>query len=210
MILKEKSMMIVLSSPSGAGKTTLARKLQKNNSNFHISISYTTRQPRSNEVNGKDYYFVSRLEFEKLIQNKSFYEYATIFENYYGTPKELVVKLLSSGKDILFDIDWQGTQQLKLVKNLPLLTFFIIPPNIQSLKDRLLQRNQDKKKSVEQRMGKFKEEIIHWTEYDYVVVNDNLDVCYNKIVQTINSEKKGVKEIQDKNKIELRIKDLFK
>ena len=210
MILKEKSMMIVLSSPSGAGKTTLARKLQKNNSNFHISISYTTRQPRSNEVNGKDYYFVSRLEFEKLIQNKSFYEYATIFENYYGTPKEPVVKLLSSGKDILFDIDWQGTQQLKLVKNLPLLTFFIIPPNIQSLKDRLLQRNQDKKKSVEQRMGKFKEEIIHWTEYDYVVVNDNLDVCYNKIVQTINSEKKGVKEIQDKNKIELRIKDLLK
>ena len=210
MILKEKSMMIVLSSPSGAGKTTLTKKLQKNNSNFHISISYTTRQPRSNEVNGKDYYFVSRLEFEKLIQNKSFYEYATIFENYYGTPKEPVVKLLSSGKDILFDIDWQGTQQLKLVKNLPLLTFFIIPPNIQSLKDRLLQRNQDKKKSVEQRMGKFKEEIIHWTEYDYVVVNDNLDVCYNKIVQTINSEKKGVKEIQDKNKIELRIKDLFK
>ena len=210
MILKEKSMMIVLSSPSGAGKTTLTRKLQKNNSNFHISISYTTRQPRSNEVNGKDYYFVSRSEFEKLIQNKSFYEYATIFENYYGTPKEPVVKLLSSGKDILFDIDWQGTQQLKLVKNLPLLTFFIIPPNIQSLKDRLLQRNQDKKKSVEQRMGKFKEEIIHWTEYDYVVVNDNLDVCYNKIVQTINSEKKGVKEIQDKSKIELRIKDLFK
>ena len=210
MILKEKSMMIVLSSPSGAGKTTLVRKLQKNNSNFHISISYTTRQPRSNEVNGKDYYFVSRPEFEKLIQNKSFYEYATIFENYYGTPKEPVVKLLSSGKDILFDIDWQGTQQLKLVKNLPLLTFFIIPPNIQSLKDRLLQRNQDKKKSVEQRMGKFKEEIIHWTEYDYVVVNDNLDVCYTKIVQTINSEKKGVKEIQDKNKIELRIKDLLK
>ena len=210
MILKEKSMMIVLSSPSGAGKTTLARKLQKNNSNFYISISYTTRQPRSNEVNGKDYYFVSRLEFEKLIQNKSFYEYATIFENYYGTPKEPVVKLLSSGKDILFDIDWQGTQQLKLVKNLPLLTFFIIPPNIPSLKDRLLQRNQDKKKSVEQRMGKFKEEIIHWTEYDYVVVNDNLDVCYNKIVQTINSEKKGVKETQDKNKIELRIRDLFK
>ena len=210
MILKEKSMMIVLSSPSGAGKTTLARKLQKNNSNFHISISYTTRQPRPNEVNGKDYHFVNRPEFEKLIQNKSFYEYATIFENYYGTPKEPVVKLLSSGKDILFDIDWQGTQQLKLVKNLPLLTFFIIPPNIQSLKDRLLQRNQDKKKSVEQRMGKFKEEIIHWTEYDYVVVNDNLDVCYNKIVQTINSEKKGVKEIQDKSKIELRIKDLFK
>jgi len=203
-------MMIVLSSPSGAGKTTLTKKLQKNNSNFHISISYTTREPRSNEVNGKDYYFVPRQDFEKLIQNKSFYEYATIFENYYGTPKEPVEKLLSSGKDILFDIDWQGTQQLKKIKSLPLLTFFIIPPDIQSLKDRLLQRNQDKKKSVEQRMGKFKEEIIHWKEYDYVVVNDNLDICYNKILETINSEKKGIKEVQDKNKIELKIKDLLR
>jgi|TARA_B100001750_G_C15461519_1_gene574585 guanylate kinase len=210
MILKEKSMMIVLSSPSGAGKTTLTKKLQRNNSNFHISISYTTREPRPNEVNGKDYYFVPRLEFEKLIQNKNFYEYATIFENYYGTPKEPVEKLLSSGKDILFDIDWQGTQQLKEIKSLPLLTFFIIPPDIQSLKDRLLQRNQDKKKSVEQRMSKFKEEIIHWKEYDYVVVNDNLDICYNKILETINSEKKGIKEAQDKNKIELKIKDLLK
>ena len=210
MILKQKSMMIVLSSPSGAGKTTLTKKLQKNNSNFHISISYTTREPRSNEVNGKDYYFVPRQDFEKLIQNKSFYEYATIFENYYGTPKEPVEKLLSSGKDILFDIDWQGTQQLKKIKSLPLLTFFIIPPDIQSLKDRLLQRNQDKKKSVEQRMGKFKEEIIHWKEYDYVVVNDNLDICYNKILETINSEKKGIKEVQDKNKIELKIKDLLR
>ena len=209
-MLVKKTSLLIISAPSGTGKTTVVRKLIQSNPNMVASISYTTRQPRSNEVNGKDYYFVSRSEFEKLIQNKSFYEYATIFENYYGTPKEPVVKLLSSGKDILFDIDWQGTQQLKLVKNLPLLTFFIIPPNIQSLKDRLLQRNQDKKKSVEQRMGKFKEEIIHWTEYDYVVVNDNLDVCYNKIVQTINSEKKGVKEIQDKNKIELRIKDLFK
>jgi len=210
MILKEKSMMIVLSSPSGAGKTTLTKKLQRNNSNFHISISYTTREPRPNEVNGKDYYFVPRLEFEKLIQNKNFYEYATIFENYYGTPKEPVEKLLSSGKDILFDIDWQGTQQLKEIKSLPLLTFFIIPPDIQSLKDRLLQRNQDKKKSVEQRMSKFKEEIIHWKEYDYVVVNDNLDICYNKILETINSEKKGIKEAQDKNKIELKIKDLLR
>ena len=210
MILKEKSMMIVLSSPSGAGKTTLARKLQKNNSNFHISISYTTRQPRSNEVNGKDYYFVSRLEFEKLIQNKSFYEYATIFENYYGTPKEPVIKLLSSGKDILFDIDWQGTQQLKQIKNLPLLTFFIIPPNTQSLKNRLLQRNQDKKHSVEKRMSKFNEEISHWNEYNYVVVNDDLESCYNEILKIINSEKRGVKEFQKKSEIEMQIKKLIK
>jgi len=207
---EKKGTMFVLSSPSGAGKTTLTKKLAENNTNFVISISHTTRKPRSNEINGKDYHFVSKEKFRNLVKEKNFFEYANIFGNHYGTLKKPVIEFLSQGKDVLFDIDWQGTQQLKLVKNLPLLTFFIIPPNIQSLKDRLLQRNQDKKKSVEQRMGKFKEEIIHWTEYDYVVVNDNLDVCYNKIVQIINSEKKGVKEIQDKNKIELRIKDLFK
>ena len=166
MTSNKKGMMIVLSSPSGAGKTTLARKLKKNNPDFHISISYTTRKPRPNEIDGKDYHFVTKEEFKKLIESQSFYEHATIFENYYGTLREPVINLLARGKIILFDIDWQGTQQLKKVINLPLVTFFIIPPNIESLKDRLLQRNQDNKKSVEQRMGKFKEEISHWDEYD--------------------------------------------
>ena len=210
MIYDKKGMMIVLSSPSGAGKTTLTRKLQKNNSNFHISISHTTRPPRPNEIDGKDYYFVTKEKFEKLTKDGNFYEYATIFDNYYGTLRDPVINLLSQGKDILFDIDWQGTQQLKQIKNLPLLTFFIIPPNTQSLKNRLLQRNQDKKHSVEKRMSKFNEEISHWNEYNYVVVNDDLESCYNKILKIINSEKKGVKEFQKKGEIEIQIKKLIK
>ena len=210
MIYDKKGMMIVLSSPSGAGKTTLTKKLQKNNSNFHISISHTTRPPRPNEIDGKDYYFVTKEKFEKLAKDGNFYEYATIFGNYYGTLRDPVINLLSRGKDILFDIDWQGTQQLKQIKNLPLLTFFIIPPNTQSLKNRLLQRNQDKKHSVEKRMSKFNEEISHWNEYNYVVVNDDLESCYNKILKIINSEKKGVKEFQKKSEIEMQIKKLIK
>jgi len=210
MIYDKKGMMIVLSSPSGAGKTTLTKKLQKNNSNFHISISHTTRPPRPNEIDGKDYYFVTKEKFEKLTKDGNFYEYATIFGNYYGTLRDPVINLLSRGKDILFDIDWQGTQQLKQIKNLPLLTFFIIPPNTQSLKNRLLQRNQDKKHSVEKRMSKFNEEISHWNEYNYVVVNDDLESCYNKILKIINSEKKGVKEFQKKSEIEMQIKKLIK
>ena len=210
MTSNKKGMMIVLSSPSGAGKTTLARKLKKNNSDFNISISYTTRKPRPNETDGKDYHFITKEEFKKLIESQSFYEHATIFENYYGTLREPVINLLDRGKIILFDIDWQGTQQLKKVINLPLVTFFIIPPNIESLKDRLLQRNQDNKKSVEQRMGKFKEEISHWHEYDYVVVNDNLESCYNRILETINLEIKGIKKNQNKDEIKLKINDLLK
>ena len=210
MTSNKKGMMIVLSSPSGAGKTTLARKLKKNNPNFYISISYTTRKPRPNEIDGKDYHFITKEEFKKLIGSQSFYEHATIFENYYGTLREPVINLLARGKIILFDIDWQGTQQLKKVINLPLVTFFIIPPNIESLKDRLLQRNQDNKKSVEQRMGKFKEEISHWDEYDYVVVNDNLESCYNRILKTINLEIKGIKKNQNKDEIKLKINELLK
>jgi len=210
MTSNEKGMMIVLSSPSGAGKTTLTKKLEKNNSNFKISISYTTRQPRPNEINGKDYHFVNKQDFQKLVKKNSFYEHAIIFENYYGTLREPVIEFLNKGKDVLFDIDWQGTKQLKQVKDLPLLTFFIIPPNIKSLKDRLLQRNQDQKKTVDQRMGKFKEEITHWNEYNYVVVNDDLEVCYNSILEIINSEKKGIQKIQDKKSIAAKIKDLLK
>ena len=203
-------MMIVLSSPSGAGKTTLTKKLEQNNANFIISISHTTREPRANEVNGKDYFFVTNKEFEKLVNNKDFFEYAIIFENYYGTLRKPVLESLSLGKYILFDIDWQGTQQLKKIDNLPLVTIFIIPPNIKSLKSRLLQRNQDKKESVEKRMSKFKEEISHWNEYDYVVVNDDLENCYKTILKIIESEKKGSTKTQNKIEIENKIKELLK
>jgi len=210
MTLQRKGMMFVLSSPSGAGKTTLTKKLEQNNANFIISISHTTREPRANEVNGKDYFFVTNKEFKKLVRNKDFFEYAIIFENYYGTLRKPVLESLALGKYILFDIDWQGTQQLKKINNLPLVTIFIIPPNIKSLKSRLLQRNQDNKEAVEKRMGKFKEEISHWNEYDYVVVNDDLENCYKTILQIIESEKKGSTKTQNKTEIENKIKELLK
>ena len=187
---KKRIMMFVLSSPSGVGKTTLTKKLAKNNSNFQISISHTTRKPRPNEINGKDYYFVDQIEFDSLIKGNNFFEYASIFDNYYGTLKEPVLKFLSAGNDVLFDIDWQGTQQLKQIENFALVTFFILPPNIQVLKNRLLNRHKGQEKTIEQRMKKFNEEISHWKEYNYVVINDDLENCYNDILNIINSEKK--------------------
>tara|TARA_B000000460_G_scaffold211337_1_gene159264 strand:- start:85 stop:717 length:633 start_codon:yes stop_codon:yes gene_type:complete len=204
-----KGMMFVLSSPSGAGKTTLTKKIAENNKNFTISISHTTRKPRPNEINGKDYQFVSEQEFSDLVKEKNFFEYATIFNNYYGTLKKPVLELLSQGKDVLFDIDWQGTQQLKKVKDLSMVTFFILPPNIQALKERLLNRHEGQEKSIEKRMNKFNEEVSHWNEYNYVFVNDDLEICYEKILKVIKSEKKGIIQNQDKNEIERKIKELI-
>ena len=203
-------MMFVLSSPSGAGKTTLTKKLAKNNTNFTISISHTTRTPRSNEINGQDYYFVKEKEFYSLIKSNSFFEYAKIFDNFYGTNKKPVLKFLSEGKDVLFDIDWQGTKQLKKIKDLSLVTFFILPPNIETLKQRLLDRHQGQEKLIEERMNKFNEEMSHWKEYDYVVINDDLETCYNKIFQTIMSEKKGISQKSDLDEISKKVKELTK
>jgi len=210
MSVEKKGMMFVLSSPSGVGKTTLTKKLAKNNTNFTISISYTTRKPRPSEINGKDYCFVNKEEFDSLIQGNNFFEYAKIFDNYYGTLKKSVLKFLSLGKDVLFDIDWQGTQQLKKIKDLSLVTFFILPPSIQVLKDRLLNRHQSQKKLIEQRMNKFNEEITHWNEYNYVVINDDLEMCYNKILNIIISEKKGVSRTQNSDEIAKKVKELIK
>ena len=210
MSVEKKGMMFVLSSPSGVGKTTLTKKLAKNNTNFTISISYTTRKPRPSEINGKDYYFINKEEFDSLIQGNNFFEYATIFDNYYGTLKKPVLKFLSLGKDVLFDIDWQGTQQLKKTKDLSLVTFFVLPPSIQVLKDRLLNRHQGKKKLIEQRMNKFNEEITHWNEYNYVVVNDDLEICYNKILNIIMSEKRGVSRTQNSDEIAKKVEELIK
>ena len=205
-----KGMMFVLSSPSGAGKTTLTKKIAENNKNFTISISHTTRKPRPNEINGKDYQFVSVQEFNTLVKNNNFFEYANIFDNYYGTLKKPVLELLSKGRDVLFDIDWQGTQQLKKVKNLSIVTFFILPPNIQALKERLLNRHEGQEKLIEKRMNKFNEETSHWNEYNYVFINDDLDTCYKKILSVIKSEKRGERQNQDKNKIEKKIKELIR
>ena len=205
-----KGMMFVLSSPSGAGKTTLTKKIAENNKNFAISISHTTRKPRPNEINGKDYQFVSVQEFNNLVKGNNFFEYASIFNNYYGTLKQPVLELLSQGRDVLFDIDWQGTQQLKKVKNLSIVTFFILPPNIQALKERLLNRHEGHEKLIEKRMSKFNEETSHWNEYNYVFVNDDLDTCYEKILNVIKSEKKGIRQNQEKNKIEKKIEELIR
>jgi len=210
MAVEKKGMMFVLSSPSGAGKTTLTKKLAKNNTNFVISISYTTRKPRPNEIDGKDYHFISREKFENLLKKNNFFEYANIFDNYYGTLKKSVLELLSQGKDVLFDIDWQGTKQLNKIKNLSLVTFFILPPNLKVLKERLLNRHKGQEKLVEKRMNKFNEEISHWNEYNYVVVNDDLNKCYNKILSIIMSEKKGLSQKQNLGEIKNKIKELVK
>ena len=210
MNLKKNGMMFVLSSPSGAGKTTLTKKIAENNKSFVISISHTTRTPRPNEIDGKDYYFVNKLKFDSLIKTNSFYEHAKIFNNYYGTLKEPVLKSLLQGKDVLFDIDWQGTQQLKKIKDLELVTFFILPPNIQILKKRLLDRHDEQEKIVSQRMNKFSEEVSHWNEYNYVVVNDDLEICYNKILNIIMSEIKGVSQKQNSDEIAKMVEELIK
>jgi len=209
MAKEKRGMMFVLSSPSGAGKTTLTKKIAENNKNFTISISHTTRKPRPNEINGRDYKFVSVQEFNTLVKENNFFEYANIFGNYYGTLKKPVLELLSLGSDVLFDIDWQGTQQLKRIKSLSLVTFFILPPNIQALKKRLLNRHKGQEELIEKRMDNFNEETSHWNEYNYVFVNDDLDTCYEKILNVIKSEKRGISQNQNTNEIEKKIKELI-
>ena len=210
MVVKNKNMMFVLSSPSGVGKTTLTKKLASNNSNFKISISHTTRKPRPNEINGKDYYFVNKEEFNSLIKNNDFFEHAKIFDNYYGTLKNPVLNFLKSGQDVLFDIDWQGTQQLIKTKDLSPVTIFVLPPDIDVLKNRLMNRHKGEESLIEKRMNKFNEEISHWNEYGYVVVNDDLEECYQKILNIINNEKNGIKNKQNFSKIEEMVKKLIK
>ena len=205
---ENKGTMFVLSSPSGVGKTTLTKKLSENNLDFITSVSHTTRTPRPNEVNGKDYYFVDKKEFDLQVKKNNFFEYAKIFNNFYGTLKDPVIKFINSGKDVLFDIDWQGTQQLKKINNLNIVTFFILPPNIDVLKKRLLNRHHAQEKLIEQRMNKFNEEISHWNEYNYVVINDDLELCYNEILGIIKSEKKGINQKQDLLQIEKKIQQL--
>ena len=206
---EKKGMMFVLSSPSGAGKTTLAKKIAENNKNFTISVSHTTRKPRPNEINGKDYKFVTLQEFNMLVKENSFFEHANIFENYYGTLKKPVLELLSLGRDVLFDIDWQGTQQLKKNQNLSLITFFILPPNIKILKERLLNRHHGQEKLIEKRMNKFNEEISHWSEYNYILVNDDLETCYKTILNIMLSEKKGISKKQNLEQIKEKVKELI-
>ena len=180
--------MIILSSPSGAGKTTLVSLLSKLD-NFEISISHTTREPRINEIPDKDYYFVSNEKFERLIKNEEFLEYAKVFNNFYGTTRTPVIDNLNKGKNVLFDIDWQGADQIKNKKlDYKLITFFILPPSKEVLFDRLSNRDMKDKLIVEERMKQFGRDVLHWINYDYVVINENLEKCYSKIFQLIHAE----------------------
>ena len=210
MALNKNGMMFVLSSPSGVGKTTLTKKISINNKNFVISISHTTRKPRVSEIDGKDYFFINENEFNKLKEEDSFFEHAKIFDNYYGTSKRQVLNIIEKGNDVLFDIDWQGTQQLKKIQGISLVTFFIIPPNVETLKNRLINRHKGEEKMINKRMEKFSVEISHWNEYNYVLINDNLEKCYEKILEIMKLEKKGIKKKQDLNIINKKIDELTK
>jgi len=183
------NIMVILSSPSGAGKTTISKKIQQKYQNFKISVSHTTRKPRPNEVEGIDYYFINENDFKNKIKNDEFYEYAKIFGNYYGTSKESVLNLLKNKNDVLFDIDWQGTQQLSKFKELNLLKIFILPPSKEELKKRLIQRNQDKPDVVEERLKAYDTDSAHKKDYDFVVINDNLENCFKEVEKIILMKK---------------------
>ena len=201
-----KGGMFILSSPSGAGKTTLVKKISKN-VNFSVSISHTTRLPRPKEKNGKDYFFVSKNYFKKLIKKKEFIEHAKVFDNYYGSSKRLITEKLKRGKNIVFDIDWQGTRQIKNKKlNYKLVTIFILPPSRKELLKRLTKRENKNMKTVKKRMKEFQKDLSRWKEYDYVVINDNLQKCYKNIMKIIKGKNKIV---FDKNYISAHVKGLL-
>ena len=179
-----ENIMIILSSPSGVGKTTLTKKIQQKYPNFKISVSHTTRIPRSNEVDGVDYHFVSKESFKKLIDQNQFYEYAKIFENYYGTLRKTVDEDIISN-DLIFDIDWQGTKQLSQFNNLKLIKIYLIPDSKEELKKRLIKRDQNTKEEVDKRYKSFNEDVKHWNDYDYIIINKNLDICFKQIENII-------------------------
>ena len=183
-----KNIMVILSSPSGAGKTTITKKIQQKYHTFKISVSHTTRKPRPNEIDGVDYHFISHEVFKKFIKEDKFYEHAKIFDNYYGTSKKSVDELFKKN-DIIFDIDWQGTKQLSKYKNLNLIKIYLIPPSKNALKERLVKRNQDSKEEVERRFNAFDDDIKHWKDYDYILINENLENCYKQIENIITINK---------------------
>ena len=202
----KKGGIFILSSPSGAGKTTLVKKISKNR-NFTVSVSHTTRPPRPLEKNGKDYFFVSKNNFKKLIKKNEFLEHAKVFDNYYGSSKKFISEKINKGKNIVFDIDWQGTRQIKN-KNLKykVLTIFILPPSKSELLKRLLKRENKNMKTVKKRMKEFKKDLLKWKEYDYVVINDKLNLCYKKIMEIIQNKNQT---LFDRNFIDKHVKKLM-
>ena len=206
---KKGGIMIILSSPSGAGKTTLVKLLSEKN-NFFISVSHTTRKPRLNETNGKDYFFVTNQEFERLINNDEFLEYAKVFNNLYGTTRTPVIQNLEKNLNVIFDIDWHGADQIKNNKlDYKLITFFILPTSKKILLERLSNRDMKDKLIAEERMKKFDRDVLHWINYDYVVINDNLDDCFNKIQKLIDAEINNGSRDYDRNFIKKHVDKLL-
>ena len=200
--------MVILSSPSGAGKTTLV-KLLSNNKKFHISVSHTTREPRHNEVPEKDYYFVNKQKFENLIKNEEFFEYAKVFNHFYGTTRTPVIEKLDRGENVIFDIDWQGADQIKNKRlNYKLITFFILPPSKEVLFERLSNRDMKDKLIAEERMKEFDRDVLHWINYDYVIINDNLEDCYSRINNLIEAEINNGSKDYDKEYIRKHVNKL--
>ena len=203
---RKAGIIVILSSPSGAGKTTLVKKISSRN-DFKISISHTTRKPRINEKDGKHYFFVKNKQFKKLIKQKKFLEYAKVFKNYYGSLEQNVVEKLEKSENVIFDIDWQGTQQIKNIKlKYKIITIFILPPSKEELFNRLLKRDKKDKKIASERMKQFKTDITHWIDYDYTVINDKIEKCYKQIMsfivnQTINKKKSKYNKQHIKNHI---------
>ena len=187
---KKAGVIVILSSPSGAGKTTLVKKISLRKK-YKISISHTTRKPRPNEKNGRDYFFVNKKKFLVLIKNNKFLEYAKVFKNYYGSLKETVIQKLENGENVIFDIDWQGTEQIKSKRlKFKIITIFILPPSKKELFKRLLKREKKDKKIAKERMKQFNKDVMHWKNYDFVVINDNVEKCYKLINNFINLQKK--------------------
>ena len=205
MSIKKDGIMVILSSPSGAGKTTLVKLLSKNK-NFYISVSHTTRKPRHTEIADKDYYFVNDEKFEQLIKNEEFLEYAKVFSHLYGTTRTPVIEKLEKGENVVFDIDWQGADQIKNKElNYKLITFFILPPSKKVLFERLSNRDMKDKLIVEERMKEFSRDVLHWINYDYVIINDDLDDCYSKINNLIEAEINNGSKDYDKEYIRQHI-----
>jgi len=198
---KKAGVIVILSSPSGAGKTTLVKKIS-HRKKYKISISHTTRKPRANEKNGRDYFFVNKKKFLKLIKNNKFLEYAKVFKNYYGSLKETVIQNLVNGENVIFDIDWQGTEQIKKKKlKFKIITIFILPPSKKELFKRLLKRDQKDKKIAKERMKQFKKDVMHWINYDFTVINDEVEKCYKLINNFINLQKKSNLKLKYNKKI---------
>ena len=208
MSIKKDGIMIVLSSPSGAGKTTLVKLLAKNNK-FNISISHTTRKPRPKEIPNQDYFFVDNQKFETLIKNEEFLEYAKVFNHHYGTTRTPVIEKLEKSENVIFDIDWQGADQIKNKKlNYKLITFFILPPSKKVLFERLSNRDMKDKLIVDERMKDFSRDVLHWINYDYVIINDDLDECYSKINNLIDAEINNGSKDYDKEYIRKHVNTL--